>query len=97
MDILAIGHHFASRIIELQERKLHMVEKPGHIRCWNRLLAMPSICRSTTSQWSELVRLKSSIKTGGTAPSVILRKLAAAGPGMRLNVQFQTNCAATQL
>ena len=38
-----------------------------------------------TSQWSELVRLKASIETGGTLPSVILRKLAAAGPGNALS------------
>ena len=37
-----------------------------------------------TSQWSEFVRLKTSIETGGTVPSAILRKLAAAGPGNAL-------------
>jgi hypothetical protein len=38
-----------------------------------------------TGQWSELVRLKVSIKTDGTLPSVILRNLAAAGPGNALS------------
>ena len=32
-------------------------------------------------QWTELMRLKASIETGAVVPSVILRKLAAAGGG----------------
>jgi hypothetical protein len=32
-------------------------------------------------QWTELTRLKASIETGAVVPSVILRKLAAAGVG----------------
>ena len=32
-------------------------------------------------QWTELMRLKASIETGAVVPSVILRKLAAAGAG----------------
>jgi hypothetical protein len=36
-------------------------------------------------QWPELVRLKASIEAGVTIPSVILRKLAAAGPGNALS------------
>jgi TnpA family transposase len=32
-------------------------------------------------QWTELMRLKASIETGAVVPSIILRKLAAAGAG----------------
>lgn len=35
-------------------------------------------------QWTELMRLKASIKAGAVVPSVILRKLAAAGAGNAL-------------
>ena len=36
-------------------------------------------------QWPELSRLKQSIETGAPIPSVILRKLSAAGPGNALS------------
>jgi hypothetical protein len=36
-------------------------------------------------QWTELMRLKASIETGAVVPSVILRKLAAAGAGNALS------------
>jgi TnpA family transposase len=41
-------------------------------------------------QWTELTRLKASIETGAVVPSVILRKLAAAGAG---NVLSRALCA----
>jgi Tn3 transposase DDE domain len=38
-----------------------------------------------TSQWTELIRLKASIEAGVVIPSVILRKLSAAGAGNALS------------
>jgi hypothetical protein len=38
-----------------------------------------------TSQWTELMRLKASIEAGTVVPSVILRKLSAAGAGNALS------------
>ena len=38
-------------------------------------------CTLILDQWTELMRLKASIETGAVVPSVILRKLAAAGAG----------------
>jgi len=40
---------------------------------------------SIVGQWPELTRLKRSIEAGATIPSVILRKLSAAGPGNALS------------
>ena len=37
------------------------------------------------AQWPELMRVKASIEAGAVLPSVILRKLAAAGPGNALS------------
>jgi TnpA family transposase len=42
------------------------------------------------AQWAELVRLKASIEAGAVLPSVILRKLAAAGPGNALSRALPT-------
>jgi TnpA family transposase len=41
-------------------------------------------------QWAELMRLKVSIEAGAVLPSVILRKLAAAGPGNALSRALRT-------
>jgi TnpA family transposase len=38
-----------------------------------------------TGEWPELVRLNASVEAGAVLPSVILRKLAAAGPGNALS------------
>jgi TnpA family transposase len=40
---------------------------------------MPSKTAAIASQWTELMRLKDSIEAGAVVPSVILRKLSAAG------------------
>jgi hypothetical protein len=76
-----LGYRFAPRIKDLKDRKLYTTEKPG---TWP--LLAPSIgdtveTAAILGQWTELTRLKASIETGAVAPSVILRKLAAAGAG----------------
>lgn len=80
-----LGYRFAPRIKDLKDRKLYTVEKPGAYPLLEPLIGDAIDMATITSQWSELVRLKASIETGGTVPSVILRKLAAAGPGNALS------------
>jgi TnpA family transposase len=49
---------------------------------------MPS---GVIGQWLDLMRLKASIEAGAVLPSVILRKLAAAGPGNALSRALQAH------
>lgn len=80
-----LGYRFAPRIKDLKDRKLYTIEKPGTYPLLEPLIGDAVDIAAITGQWSELVRLKASIETGGTLPSVILRKLAAAGPGNALS------------
>jgi len=80
-----LGYRFAPRIKDLKDRKLYTVEKPGTYPLLEPLIGDAVDMAAIIGQWSELVRLKASIEMGGTVPSVILRKLAAAGPGNALS------------
>ena len=74
-----LGYRFAPRIKDLKDRKLYTVEKPN---AWPLLAPLIGDTVETAvilAQWTELMRLKASIETGAVVPSVILRKLAAAG------------------
>ena len=76
-----LGYRFAPRIKDLKDRKLYTVEKPA---TWPLLAPLIGDTVDTVAilgQWTELMRLKASIETGAVVPSVILRKLAAAGAG----------------
>lgn len=80
-----LGYRFAPRIKDLRERKLYTIEKPG---TWPLLAPLIGDAVETTAilgQWPELMRLKASINAGTVLPSVILRKLAAAGGGNALS------------
>jgi TnpA family transposase len=80
-----LGYRFAPRIKDLRERKLYTIEKSG---TWPLLAPLIGDTVETTavlSQWPELMRLKASINAGTVLPSVILRKLAAAGSGNTLS------------
>jgi TnpA family transposase len=80
-----LGYRFAPRIKDLKDRKLYMMEKPA---TWPLLEPLAGGMVETAvmvNQWTELMRLKASIETGAVIPSVILRKLAAAGPGNALS------------
>ena len=80
-----LGYRFAPRIKDLKDRKLYTVEKPGKYPLLEPLIGDTIDMAAVIDQWPELVRLKASIETGVTIPSVILRKLAAAGPGNALS------------
>jgi TnpA family transposase len=76
-----LGYRFAPRIKDLKDRKLYTVEKSA---TWPLLAPLIGDTVDTVAilgQWTELMRLKTSIETGAVVPSVILRKLAAAGAG----------------
>ena len=80
-----LGYRFAPRIKDLKDRKLCTLEKPGTYPLLEPLIGDAVDTAAITRQWAELVRLKASIETGGTVPTVILRKLAAAGSGNALS------------
>ena len=76
-----LGYRFAPRIKDLKDRKLYTVEKPGTWPVLEPLIGDTVETAMILGQWTELMRLKASIETGAVVPSVILRKLAAAGGG----------------
>ena len=81
-----LGFRFAPRIKDLKDRKLYAVEKARNLPAARS--ADRRDCRHERRRrrkWAELVRLKASIEAGSVAPSVILRKLAAAGAGNALS------------
>jgi TnpA family transposase len=80
-----LGFRFAPRIKDLKERKLYTIEKPGTYPLLEPLIGETIDPAVITAQWSELTRLKASIEAGTVLPSVILRKLTAAGPANALS------------
>ena len=80
-----LGHGFAPRIKDLKDRKLYTIEKPGTYPLLEPLIGDAVDVAAIVAQWPELIRLKRSIEAGTTVPSVILRKLSAAGPGNALS------------
>jgi TnpA family transposase len=76
-----LGYRFAPRIKDLKDRKLYTVDKPATWPLLAPLIGDAVETAAILGQWTELMRLKASIETGAVVPSVILRKLAAAGAG----------------
>jgi len=79
-----LGYRFAPRIKDQKDRKLYTVEKPSTWPLLAPLIGDTVETAAIVGQWAELMRLKASIDTGAVVPSVILRKLAAAGAGNAL-------------
>jgi TnpA family transposase len=80
-----LGFRFAPRIKDLKDRKLYTIDKPSTYPLLEPLIGDAIETPAITSQWAELLRLKASIQAGVVVPSVILRKLAAAGGGNSLS------------
>jgi TnpA family transposase len=80
-----LGYRFAPRIKDLKDRKLYTVEKPANWPLLAPLIGDTIETAAIEGQWTELMRLKASIEAGTVVPSVILRKLAAAGAGNALS------------
>ncbi len=80
-----LGYSFAPRIRDLRERKLYTVEKPSRYPLLEPLLGDPVDTAAIVHGWTELVRMKASVEASAVAPSVILRRLAAAGAGNTLS------------
>jgi TnpA family transposase len=85
-----LGFLFAPRIKDLKDRKLYTIEKPGTYPLLEPLIGGVLDPAAIIGQWPELLRLKASIEAGAVLPSVILRKLAAAGPGNNLSRALRT-------
>jgi TnpA family transposase len=80
-----LGYRFAPRIKDLKDRKLYTAEKPTDWPLLAPLIGDTVETAAILRQWAELMRLKASIEAGAVVPSVILRKLAAAGAGNALS------------
>jgi TnpA family transposase len=80
-----LGFRFAPRIKDLKDRKLYAIEKPGTYPPLEPLIGDTVETAAVVSQWAVLMRLKASIQAGRVMPSVILRKLGAAGAGNTLS------------
>ncbi|HTR79426.1 MAG TPA: Tn3 family transposase, partial [Gemmatimonadaceae bacterium] len=80
-----LGYRFAPRIKDLKDRKLYTVEKPSAWPLLSPLIGDTVETATIVGQWGELMRLKASIEAGTVVPSIILRKLAAAGAGNALS------------
>ena len=85
-----LGFQFSPRIKDLKDRKLYTIEKPGIYPLLQPLIGEAIDPAVIIGQWLELMRLKVSIEAGTVLPSVILRKLAAAGPGNALSRALRT-------
>jgi TnpA family transposase len=85
-----LGFQFAPRIRDLKDRKLYTIEKPSAYPLLEPLIGEAIDPATIIGQWPELVRLKVSIEAGAVLPSVILRKLAAAGSGNALSRALRT-------
>jgi len=84
-----LGYRFAPRIKGLKDRKLYSIEKPSSYPALESLIGGVIDTAAIVSQATELKRLSASIKTGTVAPSVILRKLSAAGASNPLSHALQ--------
>jgi len=72
-----LGFRFAPRIRDLKEKRLYLLPGMTVPPEFAFLVAGNVNVRVISDQWSELLRLAMSIKTGTVTASVILRKLAA--------------------
>ena len=80
-----LGYRFAPRIKDLKDRKLYTIDKPSAYPLLEPLIGDTVETAAIANQWGDLLRLKASIEVGAAVPSVILRKLAAAGGGNALS------------
>jgi len=81
---------FAPRIKDLKDRRLYTIENPGTYPLLEPLIGEAIDSAAVIEHWAELMRLKASIEAGAVMPSVMLRKLAAAGPGNALSRALRT-------
>jgi transposase len=84
-----LGYRFGPRIKGLKDRKLYSIEKPSSYPALEPLIGGVIDTAAIIHQATELRRLSASIKTGMVAPSVILRKLSAAGASNPLSHALQ--------
>ena len=80
-----LGFRFAPRIKDLKDSKLYVFETSDGYPVLEPLIGGMIDTKAIVAQWLELRRLAASIKAGAVAPSMILRRLGAAGPGNALS------------
>jgi hypothetical protein len=80
-----LDFRFAPWIKDLKERKLYATLKPATYSLLEPLIGDTMETAVIVDQWPALMHLKASIQAGAVAPSLILRKLAAAGAGNALS------------
>jgi TnpA family transposase len=68
-----------------KDRKIYTIEKPVTYPILESLIGDTVDTAAIISHWAEPMRLKASIEAGVVIPSVILRKLSAAGAGNALS------------
>jgi TnpA family transposase len=74
-----LGFRFAQRIKDLKDRRLYVFDHGTRHSVLETLVGGRIDTRIIVEQWPALLRLAASIKSGTVAPSVMLRKLSAAG------------------
>jgi TnpA family transposase len=72
-----LGFRFAPRIRDLADRRLYMPNKETTYPALGHLVGGTLNVRQMAPQWSEILRLATSIKRGTVTASLILRKLGA--------------------
>ena len=72
-----LGFHFAPRIRDLADRRLHIVGVRTAYKALDPLIGGAIDVHVIAENWDEILRLAASIKAGTVGPSAILRRLAA--------------------
>ena len=72
-----LGFTFAPRIRDLRDRRLYVFGKAADYPPLSGLIAGSVNVRRIESQWEDILRLATSIKTGAVTAALILKKLAA--------------------
>ena len=72
-----LGFRFAPRIRDLADRRLYTAEKAKRYPTLQPFIGGTINLKQLLAQWSEILRLGCSIRTGTVTSSLILRKLAS--------------------
>ena len=72
-----LGLRFASRLRDLSERRLYIVDRRADYGALDCLIGGAINLRKIEENWDEILRMTASIRAGTAAPSVLLWRLAA--------------------
>src|SRR3546814_13207805 len=74
------GYRFAPRLRDLKDRRLHLLSGQDAGPLLARMTGDPVAIGHVAAHWDDLLRLTTSIRSGTTTPSAILRRLSAYPP-----------------